>query len=109
MGSASSCKCASYLREGSASIQQGREPLTGNVVYCSNDFKAALSECTATTQKIPLLNIQIIKLLLLLSLYQSNGWNRDGLMIEESQGVLWEVMPFFHTPSLTPKFGSGGK
>lgn len=109
VGSASSCKCASYLREGSASIQQSREPLTGNAVHCSYDFKAALSERAATTQKNPTLNICAIKRLLLLSLYQSNGWNRDGLMIEESQGVLWEVMPFFHTPSLTSKFGRGGQ
>lgn len=109
MGSASSCKWASYLREGFASTQQRREPLAGNAVYCSNDFKAALSECTATTQKIPSLNTQVIGLLLLLSQYQSNGWDRGGLMIEESQGVLWEVMPFFHTPSITSKFGSGGK
>lgn len=109
MGSASSCKCASYLREGSASIQQSREPLTGNAVYSSNDFKAARSECTATTQKIPSRDIRVIRLLLLLSLYQSNGWDCDGLMIEESLGVLWEVMPFFHTPSIISKFGSGGK
>lgn len=109
MGSASSCKCASYLRQGSASIQQSREPLTGNAVCCSNNFKAALSECTATTQKILSLNIRVIRLLLLLSLYQSSGWNCDGLTIEESQGVLWEIMPFFHTPSITSKSGSGGK
>lgn len=97
------------LEEGSASIQQSREPLPGNAVCCSNDFKAAPSECTATTLKIPSLNIWVIRLLLLLSLHQSNRWNCDGLMIAESQGVLWEVMPFFHTPSLTSKFGSGGK